>query len=209
LFAFGALLNHELGDFEAAAELSGQARELAQEKGFVYWVAISTIIAGSCGVARDATDEATATVLEGLTLLKTIGDRSIYIHYMSYLANAYLRQRRPSDAVSVLLEALGLARTHIARFCEPELLRLLGEGRAALGDLDAARDCLQSALELSRSQGAHLYELRIALTHAQLLDSTREGGSALAQARGKFSRTVQFPLLTRVDQFLESARANA
>jgi class 3 adenylate cyclase/tetratricopeptide (TPR) repeat protein len=206
-FAFGALMSHELGDLATAAELSANARALAEEKGFVHWAAIATIISGSCEVGRRATDSSVATVQEGLKLLKAVGDRGVYIHYMSYLANAYLQQNRASEAIDVLQEALDFTRTHIARFCEPELLRLLGEARAAKGDLDAAVDCLSSASELARTHGAHLYELRVALSLARLLESRGNAAQAakvIGPAREYFQDPVDFPLLRQVDQFLQS-----
>jgi class 3 adenylate cyclase/tetratricopeptide (TPR) repeat protein len=203
VLAFGALMNHELGEMSAAAEMSAKALELANEKGYVYWVAIATIILGSCKIAENPSSDSIGTIREGLNLLKTIGDRSIYIHYMSYLANAHVRCGQLDEAEAILQDALTLARTRIARFCEPELLRLLGEVRASRGDVNGARDLFLSALELSRSSGAHLYELRVAYSLARALGGGYQDSAAmLGRARSKFNGS-DFALLSQVDGFLQ------
>jgi tetratricopeptide (TPR) repeat protein len=174
VFAFGAAMNHDLGDLAAAADLAGRTRELCQEKGFVFWLAIAIIISGSCKLTGSAPEEAIATIQEGLKLLEVIGDRHVSIYYMSYLANAYLKNGRAAEAAEVLEQALGFTRIHVAKFCQPELLRLLGEARLAQGQIEEGRQCLVSALECAHAQGAKLYERRAAATLAAL-GSTRLG----------------------------------
>jgi class 3 adenylate cyclase/tetratricopeptide (TPR) repeat protein len=206
-FAFGAAMNHDLNDFESADELATRTRELCQEKGFALWLALATIIGGSCMVAKGAVDQAIAQIQEGLKLLRTIGDNSIYTYYLSYLANAYLKADRPDQATGVLDEALALTQTHVVRFCKPELVRLLGEARVAQGQPKAGRDCLVSALDLSGAAGARLYELRSAVSLARLsrsMANTAEASTMLNRVRKQFGRDVKFPLLRQADHLLES-----
>lgn len=209
VFAFGAAMNHDLGDLKAAAELAARTRELCQERGFALWLAIAIIIAGSCKLAGGAPQEAVATIQEGLKLLEIIGDKHVSIYYMSYLANAHLKTGHAAEAVDVLEEALRLTRTHVARFCQPELLRLLGEARLAQGQLDTANQCLVAALELSRAQGARLSELRVAASLAQWpgpSSASADLAGSLARVRESFDADIDFPLLNSADDILYSLK---
>jgi tetratricopeptide (TPR) repeat protein len=136
-----------------------------------------------------------------------IGDNSIYTYYLSYLANADLRGGRLNEAAEVLDEALALAKKHVVRFCEPELLRLLGEVRLAQGQPGAARDCFTSALDLSREQGARLYELRTAVSLARSAKTPSEALSVLERARREFGGVSEFPLLRESALLLNSLTA--
>jgi predicted ATPase/DNA-binding winged helix-turn-helix (wHTH) protein len=74
-----------------------------------------------------------------------------------------------------LADAAALSRgaTGEGRWCAPELLRQIGERAADGGNLEVARESIQSALELARSQQAKAWELRCATTLARLLQSTQ------------------------------------
>ncbi len=206
VFAFGAAMNHDLGDRVAAADLARRTRELCQEKGFVLWLAIAIIISGSCAWTSGTAEESIATIQKGLKILNAIGDRHVSIYYASYLADAYLKSGRALEAADVLEAALKHTRVHVAKFCQPELLRLLGEARLAQGQLDVAGQCLVSALELSRAQGARLSELRVATSLAETpgpWTSSLDLAGALSRTRRSFDARIQFPWLDRADELLQ------
>jgi tetratricopeptide (TPR) repeat protein len=160
-------------------------------------------------------DGGIAKMKEGLELFRKVGAKIPYPYYSSYLADAYIAANRPAEAFVVLNEAhpddrsgqspLEMVRANVDCNYEPEVLRLLGEARFALRDLDGAKARLLEAIALARSQGAKLLELRSSTSLARVL---RDGGDAaeatkvLKDVRSSFSDGVDFPPLRAADQLL-------
>ena len=208
LNTFRALFRHDLGDLEAAGAIAEQARMVAHEHGFVHWLGIAIVQSGNGFSAKGDPAEAVRVMEEGLALLRGVGDRLVYVYYLTYLAEPLIASGQAARAKEVVQEGLALTRTQLTRFCEPEFLRLLGEAELALGDVNAARENLRAALDLARSQGARLFELRSAMSLARLLRSSGEVAAAralLTQARASFPEHVDFPHLRQADALLQEA----
>jgi tetratricopeptide (TPR) repeat protein len=171
---FTAFLYHDLGDLEAAAELVAPAVTVCRSNGFAAWLMPATLVAGNGKLAQGAVDEAIAMMREALALGETLGALTPFAYYQSYLVEAYLAKGELDLAIEMLLQGLRAVRVNVEGYSEPELLRLLGEAYFARGDHEAARATLLSARALARSQGAALFELKAAATHARLLGSDRE-----------------------------------
>jgi hypothetical protein len=75
-------------------------------------------------------------------------------------------------AIALLTAALETSKATGERFCEPEILRVRGDRRAAADPVVAAED-YRAAVELARQQGAKVLELR-ALTSWARQSSTPE-----------------------------------
>jgi hypothetical protein len=75
-------------------------------------------------------------------------------------------------AIALLTAALETSKATGERFCEPEILRVRGDRRAAADPVAAAED-YRAAVELARQQGAKVLELR-ALTSWARQSSTPE-----------------------------------
>ena len=67
-------------------------------------------------------------------------------------------------------EALDLCSRALARYHEPELLRLKGELLLQRGDADAAEATFWDAIGLAGNRGSRAWELRSATSLAALLD---------------------------------------
>ena len=180
VLAFAGALHHDIGERKTAGELAQKMRELAEEKGFVLWLSIAITICGNAKLADGDVDEAITTTQQGLDLMRAVGAKNIYPYYSTYLAEALLARAEHAKASELLTEALGMTRRNVDRFCEPEILRLLGEAELASGALVAAREYFSGALEVARSHGARLYEQRAQDSLSRLAASS--GGKDAARA---------------------------
>jgi predicted ATPase len=85
----------------------------------------------------------------------------------------------------------------------PELLRIKGETLLRLGTDQSsipAEDCFRQATEMARQQGTLLWELRIALSRAQL---------RVAQGRGNVARDILLPVFERFPEGFGTADLRA
>lgn len=207
LDVFRSAFRHDLGDLSGAGAIAEQARVVAVEHGFVFWLAIASVVSGDRHLAEGNATEAVRVMEEGLSLLKGVGEKLVYVYYLTYLAEPLIACDQAARAKECMQEGLALTSTHLTRFCEPELLRLLGEAELALGNDIAASKNLRSALQLARSQGARLFELRSATSLFRLLRGRGEleaGRSLLLQARAAFPEGLDFPLLAQADALLRA-----
>jgi hypothetical protein len=93
------------------------------------------------------------------------------------------------------------------RWQEGELLRVRGEAwlRGQSPDPERASRDLEAAIAVAREQGARAFELRAALSLANLYQSTRlplEAHGILARALEGFSPTPQFPEIGQAQALL-------
>jgi tetratricopeptide (TPR) repeat protein len=124
---------------------------------------------------------------------------------LCYLAETYLDTQRAAEAVQCLNEALGMTRSNVDCNFEPEILRLLGEAQLAQGDRAAAHETLLQSLNLARAQGAHLLELRAAMSLARATSTEGQVDEArrfLQDARSAFGRSDNLEPLRRADELL-------
>jgi class 3 adenylate cyclase/tetratricopeptide (TPR) repeat protein len=205
VLAFGAALHHDLGNFRLEGELADQVRDIASNKGFLFWLALALGHRGLATVSEGDAERGIATVKESLDLFQKMGVKATYSYFLCYLAEAYLTSGRLDDARSLLNQALDLARTHVDSNYEPEMLRVAGETSLARGDLDAARATFLEALGLSRARGAKLFELRSATSLARVLRLQGDAAQAkklLTEARAPFRQGLDLPPIQSADALL-------
>jgi class 3 adenylate cyclase/tetratricopeptide (TPR) repeat protein len=205
VLAFGAALNHDIGELQRAGELADRAAKISAEKGFIFWLAIATIVSGRAAVARGDAEAGLRKITEGLAIFGAVGVKTPRSYYLCYLAEAYLATQRPAEAVQTLNEALGMSRSNVDCNFEPEILRLLGEAQLVEGDVVAARDTLLQAIHLARAQGARLLELRAATALARATSTQGQADEArrlLQDARSAFGQSVNLAPLRSADELL-------
>jgi hypothetical protein len=83
--------------------------------------------------------------------------------------DACLRAGRPEEAIEALTDGCRLATANGERWCEPELLRVLGAAELAAGQRrDAAVARIRAAADLAAGRRHPGLELRAAITLAEL-----------------------------------------
>jgi class 3 adenylate cyclase len=179
----------EAGQLKRGAVLASHLADLGERHGFdefrLYGAIWQAIIGGLVPVDADDVNPTglaahIATVTTLLDALRTL-ELNIYITFFDAdLGRLLIVAGQPETARKRLDTALALAHDTGMSFYDAELLRL----RAQTHDDPAARQAdINAALELARSQGATLFELRAALDDFELRGKPARAGIAAAVSR--------------------------
>jgi DNA-binding SARP family transcriptional activator len=175
-------------DTAATRALAEAAIEAATEGGYIYRVAMATIINGWALAAEGSYEDGITELERGFELSRETGARMDDAYYLALLADACLRAGRMDQGLAAV-EA-GLADLASARryFFESELHRLAGELLIRLGRRDEAEASLDKALELARAQRSPSLQLRVALSLAKHLRAEGKTNEAHELTAGVYSR---------------------
>ncbi|MHB8368054.1 MAG: hypothetical protein ACYDBP_00005, partial [Leptospirales bacterium] len=145
-------------------------------------------------MVRKGDPEGLALILRGLRLAR-IYHRIAENKYLPLLAESWLLLGEPKKAAGVALSGLGFSKKSGAAFYDAELWRLLGEARLLEEKREEAERGFETALDISRSQGAQALELRALTSLVRLFD-----------ADGRKERAREF--LERLSGLLEDPEAD-
>ncbi len=113
--------------------------------------------------------EATAELSQLLAVRKASGHRLFFTFELGLLGEACLVQRRASEGLAAVQEALSIAAETGECVWQAELLRLQAELLGSAGAPEAEIEtCFRQALDLARRQGAQSLALRAATGLARL-----------------------------------------
>jgi predicted ATPase len=146
------------------------ALNLAQEQGFPYWMAVSSLMRGWALAHQGQVKEGIEQMTQGLRAYRATGAVALQPCFLALLAEAHGTIGEPEAGLPVLTEALTLADTTGERWYEPELYRLKGELLLQLSSDNQAEaeTCFHHALEITQTQQAKSFELRAATSLAHL-----------------------------------------
>jgi class 3 adenylate cyclase/tetratricopeptide (TPR) repeat protein len=182
---YNAVLRLDRGEPELALQQLKAAETLAAEQrlGFVWE---PRFLRGAALSAQGAFEEAAACLREGLS----IGATRLRPYGLARLAEALMQFGRPEAALAAVKEGLeGQEQTGQRRW-EAELYRLEGVALLGLNRLEEGQVALEEALRLAQRQQAKAYELRAAMSIAQLWGEHRrriEARELLAPVYGWFT----------------------
>jgi adenylate cyclase len=169
--ALAAVFHTFRREMRAVQDRAEAAMKLAQEQGFLFWIAFETILHGwalaqQAGQAKEGIEQ----MHRGMTAWRAAGAELLRPYFLALLAEAHSMRDHPGSGLKVLKEALALVDTTGERWYESEIYRLKG---ALLlqqnSDNQAeAESCFHHALEVARNQQAKSFELRIATSLARL-----------------------------------------
>ncbi|MGC8500709.1 MAG: AAA family ATPase [Leptospirillia bacterium] len=111
-----------------------------------------------------------ALVLQGLRLAR-VYHRIAENKYLPLLAECWLLLGEPKKAAGVAMSGLRFSKKSGATFYDAELWRLWGEAVLLEGARDEAGKCFETALDISRRQGARALELRALTSLVRLFDA--------------------------------------
>ena len=160
----------QCGKHAAAGALADELVALAESKGTSYWRSYGLLLQGwlftLTGRARDAVSLTPAAI----TAMRSTGATAYAPWYFSYLAEAYAQVGSFDDARRCIAEAMTAADSTKEKWCEADIHRIAGEIALLNPDPDAAKAqaYFERALSVARAQKATSFELRAAMSMAQL-----------------------------------------
>ncbi len=193
--AFGVALAHSRREPDEMLAQAEQLSAVAAEQKLYFWLTIGHFGRGGALTLRGNPAEGIPHIRLGLDLARAIGAMTLYGYYLSFLAAAYAATGQLDEGLAVVDEGLEICTRALARYHEPELLRLKG-ALLQHRDPDEAERWLRRSLAIARASGARAWELRAATTLAALLrDAGRavEGRSLLAGSYAGFTEGFELP----------------
>jgi predicted ATPase len=181
---------------------------LTTEQGFAFFLAMGTAYRGWTLVEAGEAEAGTDLLRRGIAGFQASGAAWTLPFYLAQLATAHAKTGRPEDALGQLAEALALTERSGVRWFEAELHRRRGELllTAHPGAEAEAEAAFRHAIAIARQQEAKLWELRSAISLAQLWrgqDKCDEARGVLAQVYGWFSEGFDTPDLRQGKALLE------
>jgi class 3 adenylate cyclase/predicted ATPase len=168
-----AAVHHFRRDSLAALRRATESLELAREQGFATWIGVSQMIRGEALIARGELEEGLKEITAGMNAHREMEAITYQPFGLSLLVKGLIAGGRLEEALGALDRALATSARTGERFYLAELLRLKGEILARKGGLSEAEHWLHEAIQVSRQQGAKLFELRSAVSLCGVLDEPR------------------------------------
>ena len=158
------------GDYAAAMAQADEVVALADEKGSLFWKAFGMMNQGWLFALTAKASDAVQLITSGMTTWRSTGATLWAPLRMSHLARAYADLGQFDDAWRFIGDAMTVVETAKERWCEADILRVAGEITLMSPEPDAAKAeaYFERALAVARKQQAKSWELRAAMSMAQL-----------------------------------------
>ena len=166
--AIGARLLSLIGDDVALDAWVRQLCEVATEHGFPHWQAQGAIYRGWVKVRNEDVAEGMSLLRGGITAYRASGTELFVPHYFDLLASACEVAGQVEEGLALLDDALRMVEKTGERWFAAELNRHKGQLLVRQGHSGAAEELYRKALNIARVQEAKLWELRAAVSLAQL-----------------------------------------
>jgi tetratricopeptide (TPR) repeat protein len=171
------------GDWAASERDAAEAVRLAEEHGFPHTLAIATVSLGWARIMQGNAPGGIPLLRDGVAAVDATGARLVRPQFLSMLAAVDAIEGRLDVAATRIDEALALAERTEERWHMVHLL--VAKSRFLDPSDESAEDCLRRALDVARSQGSRMLELRAAVALAR---RWRERGRP-AEARALVAET--------------------
>jgi predicted ATPase len=168
--AFAARLHLCRRDVLPARQYAEACIALSKEHGFAFWLIWGNLLFGRLLVEERREEDGIAQMRDSLATYQTIGAGLGRSDFLALLAEACMEAGRLQEGLAVVDEALAWVDKTAERNCEAELYRLKGELLLKTNfDSGQVESHFRRALQITRSQGAKSWELRVATSLARLL----------------------------------------
>jgi DNA-binding winged helix-turn-helix (wHTH) protein/tetratricopeptide (TPR) repeat protein len=157
-----------IGDDEPLGERASKLVAMATEQGFAFRRAMRTISRGWLKVKNGDAAEGISLLRRGLAAYRATGAEVWVPHYLTLVARACQITEEIEQSFALLDEAFQIVERTGERWFVAELHRHKGELLLQQGHAEAAEELYCKALDISREQEARLWELRAAVSLAQL-----------------------------------------
>ena len=168
-FIITAGLHLQCRDYPPVQEYIDAASALSVEYGFGWYTAMVNIFSGGLLTAQGQPVEGIPLIQQGLDFYRPLGGVLWWPYYMALLAEAYGKAGQRNEGLKIVAEALERVNKTGEHWHEAELYRLKGE--LTLQDSQDAKESesyFQKALAVAQQQEAKSWELRAAMSLAQL-----------------------------------------
>ena len=166
--AVGARLLSLVGDDAALDERADRLVAVATEQGFPFHRAAGTNYRGWVRVKNGDVAEGISLLRSGLTAYRATGAEAWMPSNIALLAGACGIAAQVEEALTLLDDALKITERTGERWFAAELNRHKGQLLLRQGHAEAAEELYHKALGTAEEQGAKLWELRAAVSLAQL-----------------------------------------
>jgi predicted ATPase/class 3 adenylate cyclase len=203
----GARLGSLVGNDAMLDEWARQLATVATEQGFSLWRAMGAIYRGWLKVKNGEVAEGILLMRSGSAAYRATGAEAWVPYQIALLARACEIAGQNEEAVDLLDDALQITERTGERWLAAELCRHKGQLLLRQGHSEAAEELYRKALSVAEEQGAKLWELRAAVSFAQLrCDQGRraEARDLLAPVYGWFTEGFDTPDLKEANALLES-----
>jgi tetratricopeptide (TPR) repeat protein len=183
-------------DTASAQRIATEAIELSLEHGLPQWAAFSHAIDGRAAYEAGDWRRAIALIGQGLRELHATGAVLHTARLRVWLAEAYAAVGDRGAAAAQLVAAHEHRAAHGENYYWPELCRVEGCLAEPGGVSDAAEPALLRAIGIARDQSARLWELRAAISLAEIWskhDKHNEARDLLASTYGWFTEAFDAP----------------
>lgn len=204
---YATMQAHFLGAVVACRSQAESTMALAQRHEITLWLATNTFLRGWALTEQGDFEQGFADMQTSIDLYRNTGAELGVAYSAGLLAATFGRSGQPDVGLITLDGAFALLEGTQERWCEAELHRLRGELHLRLDDPTAAEASFQTALVVARSQQAKIWELRAALSLAQLWQQQGKGQKArdlLAALVAWFPAETPLPDLQAAQRLLAS-----
>ena len=150
---FQTALYSYFDDREQAKISAQRAVEISVRFGYPFWLAISTMIR-SWSVSDEDPDAAIASIMKGLSALRSAGARIWTAHPSAQLANLLAERGRTEEGLRVIEGVVKQADSCDEMYYLPEILRIQARLLADVSRWEEAEGVTERALTLAREQQA-------------------------------------------------------
>jgi predicted ATPase len=158
------------GNHDATAALADELVALADEKGALFWKAYGVIIRGSVFAVTGKVSNSIQIIPPAIAAYRSTGSTLWLPLYLPYLARAYAQNNQFDEGWRCISDAMTAVETTKERWCEANVHWAAGQIALMSSEPDAAKAeaHFERALEIARKQKAKSWELRAAISMAQL-----------------------------------------
>jgi class 3 adenylate cyclase/predicted ATPase len=193
----GALLQEICRNVPATRKHTIRIGKLAQSRSLGLWLITGRVFESWVLGQQGRWGEAIIGMRKTLDEHKASGTYLIRSHFLGLLAELYQGAGQPMEGLAAVEEAFTVAHKTGERMWEADLYRLKGDlllARDGVQITTAAESCFAKAIEIARSQGAKLWELRARVSLAHLW---------IGQGKGRLVREMLEPLYRSFDDSLD------
>jgi len=193
-FSMAFALNHHswLYEFlkkpEQVMQSADELIAVSQEYGFPFWQVTGSLFKGWAATQSGNVAEGIEQMQQSMKAFRATGAGSVMPYFIAILADVYLENSQPEDAMAWLEKAETAAQANTEHFFDAEIYRLKGDTLYSLNKQNAkkAKLVIGRAIATARRQGSKILELRAVMSLVRISGRKKEPLKMLEDAYNWF-----------------------